>query len=78
MKLTKEALRKIVKEEINDLNSNLVDSNLHDNLRSAAISDLVQVMEQLKEQSDVMGVNAKDIIGAIQNCIQKIQEEPPV
>lgn len=74
MKITKETLKRIIKEEMNDLNSNLVNNNMLDNLRSQCIVDLVQVMEELKAQAGVMGVNAMDITGAIQDCIQRIQE----
>tara|TARA_R110002153_G_scaffold243474_1_gene398815 strand:- start:135 stop:371 length:237 start_codon:yes stop_codon:yes gene_type:complete len=78
MKLTKETLRQIIKEEVNDLNSTITSNKILDNLRSSAIVELVKVMEEIDEQSDVMGANAVDITGAIRDCIQRIQGDPTV
>ena len=78
MKLTKSYLRKIVLEELGDLNSDPTDIRMFDNLRSTVIAELVKVKEMLEEKSDVMGVNTLDMTGVIQDCIQRIQEEPPV
>jgi len=72
MKITKEHLMKIIKEELD----NAGDDQMLDNLRSTTIDKLVGILNELTDKADVMGVNAVDISGAIQDCIQKLQEAP--
>ncbi len=74
MKITKEHLTKIIKEELDSS----VNDRMLDNLRSATVAKLVGVLDELANKADVMGVNAVDITSVIQDCIQKIQEAPTV
>lgn len=72
MKITKEHLIKIIKEEL----ANSANVHMLDNLRSATIAKLVRILDDLSDEADVMGVNAVDITKVLQDCIQKIQEAP--
>ena len=76
MKITKTYISQLVKEEMANMNGDAVEQQMLGNLRASAIESLVGVLRDLEQKTDVMGVNAMDITTVIQDCIQKLQENP--
>ena len=74
MKITKEHLVKLIKEELDSS----VNDRMLDNLRSATIAKLASILDELANKADVMGVNAVDITSVIRDCIQALEEDPPI
>ena len=79
MKITKKQLRDIIKEELDvALNDTAADGQMIENLRAGIIDKVKYVLDELIDKSSVMGVDASEIEQALKDCIQRIQEPPPI
>ena len=78
MKITKSNLKQIIKEELEALvqNDTAADGQMLENLRVGVIERMAAILDELVDQSSVMGVDASEIEQAIKDCIQRIQEPP--
>ena len=71
-----EGFRTSLKEEDIAAQDTAADGQMLENLRVGVIERLVKVLEELQDQSNVMGVNSSEIEIALRDCIQRIQEPP--
>jgi len=78
MKITKKQLRAIIKEEFNTLNDTAADGQMIENLRVGVIERMRAVLDELVDKAGVMGVDSSEIEQALKDCIQRIQEPPPI
>ena len=78
MKFTKKQLRDIIIEELNAANDTAADGQMLENLRVGVIERMKAVLDELVDKSGVMGVDASELEQAIKDCIQRIQEPPPI
>lgn len=78
MKITKKQLRDIIKEELDAFNDTAADGQMLENLRVGVIERMRAVLDELVDKSSVMGVDASEIEQALKDCIQRIQEPPPI
>ncbi len=78
MKITKKQLRDIILEELNAANDTAADGQMLENLRVGVIERMRAVLDELVDKAGVMGVDSSEIEQALKDCIQRIQEPPPI